>query len=306
MEYKVAKNTSNCRKFTVRGGDNSGIKPLLQQLLGETIGFFGTSGLNQKTISIHRLLHRNSVIYRSAIALKLSPLWQLPPDDIAHQLTGALLGTPQDTLGIDFMVEVVSPGWIDFQLCDRSLATVLQRLIEIPLSPSTPGNCLFSKDYNLFPIQYTHARCSSLLRLGGSGEWASAVSVSRTGMGNGEWGMGNKGVGGVGGVGGVENFFLDREGESLGLVHSAEWDLIFQILDLLDVMSDSEERSLVKRGFTLCQAFDAFHRSCRIWGEVKTDNPQLAKARLGLIRVTQILLRSLLEDYFDVPAPMEL
>ena len=25
----------------------------------------------------------------------------------------------------------------------------------------------------------------------GNGEWASAVSVSRTGMGNGEWGMGN-------------------------------------------------------------------------------------------------------------------
>ncbi len=297
MEYKVAKNTSNCRKFTVRGGDNSGIKPLLQQLLGETIGFFGTPALNLKTISIHRLSHRNSVIYRSAIALKLSPLWQLTPDDIAHQLTAALLTMPQDALAIDFMVEVVSPGWIDFQLCDRSLAIVLQQLIEIPLSPSTPGNCLFSNDYNLFPIQYTHARCSSLLRLGGSG---TADPVSGGGEeGSGEWNSGCR-------IGGVEKFFPDREGESLEFLHSAEWDLIFQILDLLDVMSDSDERSLVKRGFALCQAFETFHRSCRIWGEVKIHQPQLTQARLGLVRVTQILLRSLLEDYFCVPAPMEL
>jgi hypothetical protein len=286
MEYKVAKNTSNCRKFTVRGVGNSGLKPLLQQLLGETIGLFRRTELNPKTISIYRLSHRNSVIYRSAIALKLSPLWQLPPDDIAHQLTAALLTMPQDTLGIDFMVEVISPGWIDFQLCDRSLTTVLQQLIEIPLSPSTPGNCLFSKDYNLFPIQYTHARCCSLLRLGGS-----------KGVGSGEWGVGSKGV---------ENLFLDREGESLGFFHSAEWDLIFQIFDLLDVMSDSDERSVVKRGFALCQAFDAFYRSCRIWGDIKAHNPQLAKARLGLVRVTQILLRSLLENYLGVSAPVEL
>ncbi|MCP2732194.1 DALR anticodon-binding domain-containing protein [Limnofasciculus baicalensis] len=297
MEYKVAKNTSNCRKFTVRGGGNSGLKPLLQQLLGETIGLFGRTQLNPKTISIHRLLHRNSVIYRSAIALKLSPLWQLPPDDIAHQLTAALLTMPQDTIAIDFMVEVVSPGWIDFQLGDRSLATVLQQLIEIPLSPSTPGNCLFSKDYNLFPIQYTHARCSSLLRLGGSG---TADAVSGGGEeGSREWNSGCR-------IGGVEKFFPDREGERLGFVHLAEWDLIFQILDLLDVMSDSDQRSLVKRGFALCHAFDAFHRSCRIWGEVKIHQPQLTKARLGLVKVTQILLRSLLEDCFGVPALLEL
>ncbi len=300
MEYKVAKNTSNCRKFTVRGGGNSGLKPLLQQLLGETIGLFGSRGLNPKTISIHRLLHRNSVIYRSAIALRLSPLWQLTPDDIAHQLMARLLIMPQDTPDIDFMVEVVSPGWLDFQLCDRSLATVLQQLIEIPLSPSTPGNCLFSKDYNLFPIQYTHARCSSLLRLGGSGT-ADAVS------GGGEEGSGTAdAVSGGGEEGGVEKFFPDREGESLGFVHSAEWDLIFQILDLLDVISDSDERSLVKRGFALCHAFEAFHRSCRIWGEVKIHQPQLTKARLGLVGVTQILLRSLLEDFFGVPALVEL
>lgn len=297
MEYKVAKNTSHCRKFTVRCFGNSGPKPLLQEVIGETIGLFGFPGLNPKTISIHRLLDMNSVIYRSAIALKLSPLWQLDPDRIAHQLTGSLLTMPQDTLGIDFIVDVVSPGWIDFQLCDRSLATVLQQLTEIPLSPSTPGNCLFSKDYNLFPIQYTHARCSSLLRLGGSG---TAEAVSGGGEeGSGEWNSGGR-------IGGVEKFFPDREGESLGFVHSAEWDLIFQILDLLDVMSDSDERSLVKRGFALCDAFEAFHRNCRIWGEVKTHQPQLTKARLGLVKVTQILLRSLLEDYFGVPALVEL
>ena len=329
MEYKVAKNTSNCRKLTVRGFGNSGLKPLLQEQIEAAIGLLGTSQLNPKTISIHRLSHLNSVIYRSAIALQLSPLWKLAPDDIAHQLMDMLLTMSQETGGIDFCLEVVSPGWIDFQLSHRSLATVLQLLISIPLFSSTPGNSLFSTNQNLFPIQYTHARCCSLLRLAG--------------VGSGEWGDG-----------GGENLFFDAERGSLAFIHSAEWDLIFQIFDLLDVMSDLDDGSLVKvstgssfnklnhltpqppslkgkggqeillpspfiegggvgggvklvkRGLALCQAFEVFHKSCRIWGEVTSQQPQLAQARLGLVRVTQLLLRSLLEDYFGVPAFLEL
>lgn len=329
MESKVAKNTYNCRKLTSGDGGNRGVKRLLQQQIEAAIGLFGRSELNPQTISIHRLSHQNSVIYRSAIALQLSPLWQLPPDDIAHQLMAAYLTIFEDPLS----VEVVSPGWIHFRLRDRSLATLLQNSIDIPPSPPTLSHHFCSKSDNLFPLQYSHARCCSLLRLAQ-----------------------------VEGEGGVENFFLDGEGKRLLFVDGAEWALIFHILDLLDVMNESDEGRLgkaivsssgkksnhltpqppshlplppqrgrwdnfgslqgesellepslmrggvkqVKQGLALCQAFDRFHRSCRIWGEVQIHYPRLAEARLGLVRVTQILLRSLLEDYFGLPAPTEL
>ncbi|HBE21251.1 MAG TPA: hypothetical protein DEG17_04915 [Cyanobacteria bacterium UBA11149] len=325
MESKVAKNTYNCRKLTIGDFGNCGLKRLLQQQIEAAIGLCGRSQLNPQTISIHRLSHHNSVIYRSAIALQLSPLWQLPPDDIAHQLMAAYLTISEDNL----YTEVVSTGWIHFLLRDRSLAALLQNSIDIPPSPPTLSYHFCSTRDNLFPLQYSHARCSSLLRLGQVG--AEVV---------------------------VENFFLDGEGERLLFVDGAEWALIFHILDLLDVMDELDKGrfgkvifspsgnlspqspshlplppqrgrwenfasfqgesellepslmrggvKLLKQGLALCQAFDRFHRSCRIWGEVQIDRPRLAEARLSLVRVTQILLRSLLEDYFGLPAPTEL
>ena len=54
------------------------------------------------------------------------------------------------------------------------------------------------------------------------------------------------------------------------------------------------------------QAWEEFFKHCRIWGEVKTKTPKLAQVRLGLVAVTQKLLRSLLQDSLGVCAPMEL
>jgi hypothetical protein len=52
--------------------------------------------------------------------------------------------------------------------------------------------------------------------------------------------------------------------------------------------------------------FDAFYRTCQIWGEVKTQQPQLAQARLGLFMIIQSLLRFLLVEVLGGEAPLEL
>ena len=49
-----------------------------------------------------------------------------------------------------------------------------------------------------------------------------------------------------------------------------------------------------------------FDRSCRIWGEVNRQTPELAQARLGLIALTQFLLGWLLQEQMGVSAPVEL
>jgi arginyl-tRNA synthetase len=98
----------------------------------------------------------------------------------------------------------------------------------------------------------------------------------------------------------------DTEQAVLRLVHPTERRLITELLDFQAAISDSDQLSLVKLGNSLSKAFEQFYSSCRILGEVKTQNPRLAQARLGLVGITQAMLRSLLEDQLGVSAPVEL
>jgi arginyl-tRNA synthetase len=273
-------------------------------------------------------------VYRSAIALKLASLWQLNSLDIANQLVASLPTSSQDTAsqsGLDFGVEVVPPGWINFRLSDPGLATWLQHMIQIPASKGegelgrggaeeedmgtrgrgdagnrsgilfvSSSSLSFPKDApNLFPLQYAHARCCSILRLA---HWQSLIKLQDLDFKTLSWQL-------------VEPkpipWLEDDQGTHIGqgvlrLVHPTERRLIAQLLDLQAAISDSEHLSLIKLGNSLSKAFEQFYSSCRIFGEVKTQNPTLAQARLGLVAITQAMLRSLLEDQLGVSAPVEL
>jgi arginyl-tRNA synthetase len=317
MESKVAKDTFNHRVFTVKSFSNDvSIKSQFQRQLWQAIDRINTlpiaAQLTPKTVPLHRVSTYNYVCYRSAIALKLSSAWQQTPLDIAHQLTAALLTLSQesaDAIGINFTVEVLPPGWIIFRLSDRALAIYLQWCFKITPFPSVPENYLNEKlqkkggagdrekqqqnqlnSDKIFPVQYIHARCCSLLRLADEQGLIQVlitiifpnpipwVEVARE---------------------------SDRESVHLRLTHPAEWELIVQLLDLLDVMSASDCQRWVKQGLAVSEAYEQFDKSCRIWGEVKIHDLPLAQARLGLIGVTQVVLRSLLEK-LGVSAPRAL
>ncbi|NEP58605.1 MAG: hypothetical protein F6K31_16565 [Symploca sp. SIO2G7] len=99
---------------------------------------------------------------------------------------------------------------------------------------------------------------------------------------------------------------LDGEVLHLRLVHPAERRLIAQIIDVQDALINQSQLQGIKLARELSKAFEQFYSSCRIWGEVKSQAPQLAQARLGLVAVTQILLRSLLQEQLGILAPVEL
>lgn len=346
MDFKVAKNTSNYRVFTVKLLSNDvSIKSQFQQQLWQAIDRINTlpiaDQLTPKTVPLHRVYIYNYVCYRSAIALNLSSAWQQTPLDIADQLTAALLTLSQesaDVIGINFTVEVSPPGWIIFRLSDRALATYLQGWFTIPPFPSVPGNYLNQKlqekggagdrekrqqnqlnSDQIFPVQYIHARCCSLLRLA---DEQGLIQVTDAGV------RGCREAGEAGGD--KEELFSvtthqspikiiypnpipwlqdagesDRESVRLRLTHPAEWELIVQLSDLLDVMSASDCQRWVKQGLAVSEAYEQFYKSCRIWGDVKIHDLPLAQARLGLIGVTQVVLRSLLEK-LGVSAPRAL
>jgi arginyl-tRNA synthetase len=290
-----------------------------------------TAKLTDEAIPLHRLSDDSCILYRSAIALKLAPLWQLNALDLAHQLTVSFPTINQDSASqhcLDFNIEVVSPGWINVRLSDRGLATWLQQMIQSP--PYWQGeehrrgeagergrkmNDKYSNPLdvphqgqlddslknvpNLFPVQYAHARCCSLLRLAhGQG----LIKLKDLGFNTGSWQLVEPNP--------IPWLNDDQEAQTeqvcLRLVHIAERRLITQLLDWQDESHQSSPGRSVKRCSSLSNDFEKFYSSCRIWGEVKTENPKLAQARLGLVGVTQSVLRSLLQDQLGVTAPVEL
>ncbi len=269
------------------------------------------------TIPVYRISEEENIWYRSAIAFKLASVWQLSALDIAHQLTASLTTLPQSPnalRGVDFTVEVIHPGWIDFRLSDQGLAAWLQYELDQmgKLESKINQQCVATvnttakkqllktaKDAkNLFPIQYAHARCCSLLRLG---HRQGLLELSDSDCQHPNWQIFQPNP--------IPWLKADPKKEysqgDLWLQHPAERHLIDQLLEGCDRISDFNPANGVKIAHTLSHAFEIFYSTCRIWGEVKTQTPQLAQARLGLVGVTQKILRSLL-DHLGVTAPSEL
>jgi arginyl-tRNA synthetase len=101
-----------------------------------------------------------------------------------------------------------------------------------------------------------------------------------------------------------------NSGQQLCLEHPAERALIVQLLALLDELycprSSHQPINWHKAALDLSQTFQTFYSGCQIWGEVKNQNISLSQARLGLVLITQSVLRLLLQDRLGVVALQEL
>ena len=330
MVSKVENNTFNDYLFSVTlQNKNFAIVQRLQQQISSAIKTETAAGdwlvcaeFTPEMIPLHRLLDDFPIIYRSAIAFKLAAVLQLPAFELANQLTATLALNLEQSKNLhklqeinqtvlNFNIEVASPGWINFRLPEQQLAILLQQLINKPLQVNVidhsllklqkredKGNESLTDTSSYFGIQSAHARCCSLLRMANQqGLITLKIWEGKTAV----WQI-------------VEPHpipWLNDEQEAatrlvgLRLGHSAEKRLIALLLDVLDAIDNRERRLGLKFALALSQAFEEFYRSCRIWGEVTTQTPTLAQARLGLVAVTQGLLRALQED-LGVPVVVEL
>ena len=120
------------------------------------------------------------ILYRSAIALRLARYRQRRPLDLAQSFVTHLEYDLQSFAGLDFTILVVSPGWIQVSLGNSSLAHWLQFFTQTSFSinsewvmsgRSSPQQLPADM---IFPWQYAHARCCSLLR---NGDRSGAIAL---------------------------------------------------------------------------------------------------------------------------------
>ncbi len=253
----------------------------LSHLLRNSQWFEGLlSNFGQQGLSVSRLSSVTPITYRCAIAMQLSRHCSLSPWQISQQvfsfletqLTSDNGEFPQLTL----TMKLVEPGWLDFQVSDRALAFWLQFLGEGMLKqPKSPK--ISSNTENLFPIEYTYARCCSLLRLG---EQQGLISLHSKTLADLSWPWKDPNP-----IPWLTDTHQLRLQDRTALV------LLSQIIITVDRFVNHASESWNKLATQLSESVLNFERYCRIFGELAQNNPQLAQARLGLIAVSQHLLK---------------
>lgn len=272
------------------------IKQLISRYLMSSFSIFTNNeeitSIKGIKVPLYQGGYNQKILYISGVAMRISKSQNSPVMEVAGAIAGHLA---QNSDGL-FRVKVTPPGEIHIELIDSTLAAWLHSLTVATKTGNLVNNFFDDQlptslnSLKVFTIQYAHARCYSLLRLG---HQEGIIKLDRTD---------------------IKSFISVNpipwlnDDQKLRLNHPDETFLIHQLVKVVDdlVCADSSSINWEKAGENLSQAFEKFWCNCRIWGEVKINSPALAQARLGLLIATQLVLRSVLEDKLGVVAPLEL
>ena len=282
---------------------NKAIKHLITGYLVSFFSIFTNSGeitsIKGKKVPLYQGGYNQKILYISGMAMSISKSQNSPAMEIAQAIVEHLSRNSASL----FNVKVVPPGWIHIELVDSTLAAWLHCLTvsgneecsleqsEQEKSKISVPNRQLTNSLTIFKIQYAHSRCCSLLC---AAEKEGLIELDRTNI---------KGFVSVKAIS-----WLNCD-QKLRLNHADESFLIYQLVKVVDDLVCADSGSSInwsKAGENLSQAFERFWCNCRIWGEVKIHDPELAQARLGLLIATQLVLRSVLEDKLGIVAPVEL
>lgn len=318
MDSNVSRKTFGFEFFYPRfTGENWGIQELLKQVLLRTIKLYGTTkdielnlkfiadALDSKIVLLQdyskALSAKNqfddsllkskltNIVYRCAIAFPLANCCQLPAQNVAIELVNLFpLVTPKadGELYLELVAKVVTPGWIEFYLSQASLAIWLQQLPTLlaPKLAIAAINQSATTTQNLFPLQYVHARCCALLRLG---EREQLIQLRDRHFNYLTWHIASPNPG----------WELDFSPQT----EQTEYELLFSWLAIIDVLSRNKDNWL-KLGMNLSQALLNFEAKCSIFGAIKRQNPHQAVFRLTLVALAQYCLQNLLEQKIGIKA----
>ena len=241
-----------------------------------------------------------SLVYCCAIAFPVANLCGLPSLQVAQELVSLLPINTQESAAeytLQFTVRVIKNGLIEFVLSDRFIGLWLElgirRWGDGEMGRWGAGGDGERGDYNLFPVQYVHDRCCSLLRLG---EREGLINLQNGDFQTDTWQIANP------------NPFKYYCDENIGYFYeSAELNLLRRISLIIDHISDRDSSKVMHEGnspdtktwirlaLNLSDACLEFIAACRIFGSVAQEQRDLAIARLGLIAIVQKCLQHVLK-----------
>ena len=236
-----------------------------------------------------------SIGYDCPLGLFLAASCQVSLPEVVDRLSALFrLNNLTDRSSLELHLEIAATGWLNFYLDSRSIATWLeQSLLSIQSDTvSTSTTELRSTPAKLFQVQYIHARCCSLLRLGAR-ENLIVLKGDRQQTG---WQIEQP----------SSISWLNTE-HNLWLSEPAEYELLRQLLMVTDAQSECGDRpNWSKIALCLSRATAIFDAESRFLGEVKVRSSSKAIARLGLIALAQYWLEKILLEKLNLAAPKTL
>jgi hypothetical protein len=297
----------------------------IQAIVGQLAGAIANSALpntNISSIPVRAVRTELGQLYASPVGLQLAAISKVPADEISQHLIECLPSrlaesqTSEHSLW-DFQIWADDSGWIYARLSDPCMAAWLQQLSQS--SPQRlPGDGNKSSIQPLqvtadavFSLQYAHARCCSLIQLAHREKLLHLQHPDPPHSPQ-FWQVSQP-----------QPFPWLTPAGQLCCQHPSEQVLISQLFEFpglgqrslhgthaqnqeMPVISlNCSEDQLLRQAETWSDRILQFHRDCRIWGEVKTENPNLSRSRLGLLIATQSIVQFYLHDILAVHAPLE-
>jgi hypothetical protein len=239
--------------------------------------------------------------YVSTIAHRLAAKSLFTPLEICQQLKPLTLVANAADDRLDLCCWYNAAGYIYFQPTTESIARWLNYIHDLPLSI-----CLRADRTPEIGIAiYAHARCCSILELAAIEKLVTITETWQI-IASG-WSIGLS-------YQSVPNCQVNSlAAGSGGIFHPAQDRLIYVLMKVLDAIYAQSDRAEVspapnwtKLTIELAESWLEFYRHCRIFGDLKSQNPRLAFARCGLTAIARRYLQLLLENYLGIKAAIDL
>lgn len=231
--------------------------------------------------------------YACPIGLILAPRLQISSPQVVKDVGDLLtLQSNSTKLSLPLYLDTDPTGWLNFYLTEQAIAHWLERSLWRAKTQEDNTRLTQSDrslESDLFGVQYVHARCCSLLRLGAREKLITLIddNFDRSG-----WQVASPSIS-----------WLDRQ-QHLWFERQSEYNLLRQLLIVTDVQTVNDSDKWSKLAIALSQTTAIFIADCRFLGEIK-QYPQLAIARLGLIALAQYWLQKILSK-LNIAAPTTL
>lgn len=243
--------------------------------------------------------------------------WQLGQQrgQSAQAVAEVIAGYWEEVRQTQWQLQIMPSGVLQFQLTDAGIAGALSEILNLDLctrcrltrQPTLPGRHsnweqLLSQNANtppswIFSVQYSHARCCSLLRLAQQERLITLTEFDAK-LTPPQWQFLHPQM----------IPWLTPEG-NLRLVESGERYLVCQLLFTFDFYEDSSVKPAPhwqKLAINLSDRFQEFYRRYRMIGGSTEGVPEVIWMRLGLVLATQKILALVLMEKLAVIAPSEL
>ena len=236
--------------------------------------------------------------YSCPIGLILAPRLQISPKKVVEDL-GNLLARHSSNIESNLLLylDTDPTGWLNFYVTERAIGNWLERSLWLfktqaqnnsPLTSSQSDRCQKSD----FSVQYIHARCCSLLRLGAR---EKLITLIDNNFNYAVWQLTQP----------RSISWLDRQ-HHLWFERQSEYNLLRQLLIVTDSQTVNDRDRWSKLALDLSQVTAIFLADCRFLGEIKEQYPKRAIARLGLIALAQCWLQKILVEKLNCSAPTTL